>query len=211
MKSKNMNPNHRNPVQRLSCNRLFHSIFIFSVIIILSGCALSPDLQTVQTDYDPKTEARIRVFSIDRTFLFPGRSCYSANDENMISVYRTHFATIRDIGMPRRVGMISRYHEYVIPTNQPLTIVSLLNRSRRWLNAPPSNQVASTSSRTYCGPVAITFIPQPGEDYEAVFGTSWGFDSVRRYCFIRLQRLVQISEDYLQLKNVDFKEAELCP
>jgi hypothetical protein len=204
-----MNPNHRNPVQRLSCGRLFHSALILSVIILLSGCALSPDLQTVQTDYDPKTEARIRVYSLSRTFLFPGRSCYSANDENIISIKEAPLFVTRqrDIGMPKRGGTAT-FHEYVIPANQPLTIVSMRGRSRRWLNAPPSNQASSTSRRTYCGPVAITFIPQPGEDYEAFFGTSLGRN---RYCFIRLQRLTQISETHLKVEDVNFEEAGLCP
>ena len=207
-----MNPNHRNPVQRLSCGRLFHSIFILLVIILLSGCiTLPPKVETVKTDYDPKTEARIRVFPLDRTFLFPGRSCYSANDENMIHIRHNYVVTRnRDVGMPKRANMMPGYYEYVIPANQPLTVVSM-RRGRHALNAPPSNQVASTGNRTYCGPVPITFIPQPGEDYEAFCRTSSGFASARRYCFIQLQRLVQISETHLKIEDVDFEEAELCP
>jgi len=177
------------------------------VIIILSGCTTSLKLQT---DYDPETEARIRVYGFGPTFLFPGRSCYSANDENIISIKEDPLFVTRqrDIGMLRTGRIAISYHEYVIPANQPLTIVSMQGRGRRSLNWPPSNQASSTSNRTFCGPVAITFIPQPGEDYEAFFGTSWGRN---RYCFIQLQHLTQISETHLKVEDVEHENAGLCP
>ena len=225
-----MNPNHRNPVQRLSCNRLFHSTLILLVIILLSGCALLPEAmqppkpRIFKTDHDPATEARIRVYVSHRlvhtyvsTFLFPERSCYTQhNPGNMIqahiegvstgALFFPPFQKNREIGIPKNPNMPPEYNEFVITANQPLTIVSMLNDS---LNAIPGNRLTFRGGQWRCGPIAMTFIPQPGHDYETSLQISKGA-SGNHYCFIQLQRLIQTPEG-LKIEDARHEEAERCP
>lgn len=183
----------------------------FFVALLLFGCATQP----LQTTYDAATDARIRVFSLPHsTFLYPGATCYSRDDPNLIRAHTggknfgmfNAFATLasnRKIGMPESGKMPFTYHEYVIPAGKPLTIESSL----RTTTSARVNSGVSTRSQTGCGPLGVTFMPEAGKDYETGLVFNWN----EGICWIAVVELVPASEGKMDRKAVDIDKAHHCP
>jgi len=230
--------------------RLFNGATILLMAVILSACAPSSHLKA-DYDPAVEARIRVYFPSIrNETHLYPGKSCYAKGDKDMIYADSggRDFTNVpfgswiplkgRAIGMPKKAKMLSIYYEYIVPANKPLTIVSGLNRSMYSSGSdkvytsvtPPSVSVdkrgiptsSGGSVSRSCGPLAITFIPQPGQDYETFLELETFFGPLypgkwdtspkeHRRCVIQLQHLTRESEDYLRLEDVvDYKEARPC-
>ncbi|RBA24167.1 hypothetical protein EV677_2243 [Herminiimonas fonticola] len=119
----------------------------------LAGCATS---SSVQTEFDPATQARIRVFHGTAAYLYLGDVC-DGNTHPVIHAAAggfSYFERNKKIGVPATDDMPFSYHEYAIPANEPLTV------KMYW----QAQNASGTWER--CGPLYTTFTPNAGQNYD---------------------------------------------
>ena len=92
-----------------------------------------------------------------------GKTLVTFNKYAVFEAIPSAYTWSRRIGMPKTNDMTKRYHEFVIPANEPLTIESELGGgffSPGFFNSP-------SWVGWRCGPVAVTFVPEAGKDYDS--------------------------------------------
>ena len=142
-------------------------IYAGLLFAFMCGCASQP----VQTNYDPLTQARIRVYKgplvhISQTMTH-GRLYFDASAPSLPN---------RTIGMPipknAYTDMLARfaghfgyvpYREYAVPANKQLTIVSELDAGNATVIG---GAVFQGTPNVLCRQTAIQFTPQAGKDYD---------------------------------------------
>jgi hypothetical protein len=142
---------------------------------------------------EPSSIARIRVFKEAKVMLFPGEYCYSASNPAAIQASEgdaTFFSRNKKIGMPVTIDTPANYNEFVIEANKPLTVVL-------WLDAERDGVKAA------CGPIAATFIPMLGRDYDLTMG----FAGV---CLVQLRELSAVSADEVISRVVPASPSFAC-
>lgn len=175
---------------------------------LLQGCST----QSLQTDYNPATDARIRVFSLpNNTWLYSGKNCFATDDPDRIIAHSggrdfglvnslSVLASNRRIGMPQTKDMPFTYHEFIVPAGKPLIIASSINTQTEARIKKESPTITSTR----CGPIGVTFVPQPGQDYDTAF-------ELKGYgCEIRVRRLIPDSRETADTEKVPFASAPEC-
>lgn len=155
----------------------FPTFLALGFVAILQGCATSSG---TQNEFDPATQARIRVFHGTAAYLYLGDVC--DNDTHQVIHAAnggfSYLAPNKRIGMPATDDIPFSYNEYPVPANRPLTV------KMYWQ--------AQNASGTWesCGPLYTTFTPRPGQDYD----TSMEFH--RGVCLgVRIRQIVSVDEE----------------
>ena len=120
--------------------------------------------------------ARIRVFKEAKVTLFPGEHCYSNSNPAAVMASEgkaSFFSMNKKIGMPLTSDTPADYNEFAVEANKPLTVVMWLDAERDGVKA-------------VCGPIAGTFMPMMGRDYDLTMGYAG-------VCVIQLRELSEIS------------------
>ena len=166
---------------------MYKSSFLSIAAAFLFGaCTVLPqpshELTVENPTYDPAVSARIRFLSSNGgagASFRPGEGCYKdiyAEDDKRVSVIDGFWAAWKyssrsvTIGMPESPRPNMRVEglqlkdfikEYVVPAAQPLTVTLLASS---------------------CMPPAVTFVPEPGKDYDIFmqFGNKHCWVSVKR-------------------------------
>lgn len=176
--------------------------WLFPALIAVStmGCSTLP----LQTDYNPATDARIRVFSMpNHTWLYPGKTCATGEDADRIPAHTggTKFVVPfvtpnRTVGIPKTANMSEeRYNEFIVPAGTPLTIESAWYTTGQ-LGAEKHPRWATSR---ICRSRMQTFIPVAGQDYDTTLIV--GKYSVERQemdCEIQVRRLVPVAGGHVE-------------
>lgn len=177
--------------------------------LLTTACSILPQPThsvTVATPtYDPTVSARIRFLSGNGTgsaAFRPGESCYKDSylqDEKRVDVNDGFLASWKyssnsvTIGMPQsprpymRVDGLSfkdLIKEYVVPAAKPVTVRLSLN--------PQSFS---------CTPPAVTFVPEPGRDYDVFMQTAGN------RCWVAARRIDDQGAD----ESIRLELAQKCP
>lgn len=159
--------------------------------LVLSACSLIPQpkryLSEVAVDYNPADSARVRFYVEAGTSASyrADSTCYSPwyeEDSKRVAItgtglfdswkYSSHSTTI---GMPqsprpwmRFEGLVfkSAINEYVVKGAKPLTI-----------------SMSETSQNWKCDPPSVSFVPEPGKDYDVFMSTQY------RRCWIEVREI----------------------
>jgi hypothetical protein len=142
---------------------------------------------------EPDSTARIRVIKEAKVMLFPGAYCYSASNPAAILASEgeaSFFSMNKKIGMPMTSDTPANYNEFLIEANKPLTVALWLDVERDGVKAA-------------CGPIAATFIPMMGRDYDLTMG----FAGV---CRVQLRELSAVSADEVISRVVPASPSFAC-
>lgn len=137
------------------------------LLILIYGCSNQP----VLTNYDPLTQARIRVYKGPNVYISQpvtsGRRYFDAASPSLPN---------HTIGMPIPKNAYQDtlssfagnfkyipYREYSVPANKELTVVSFELGSNA---STIGNAVIQGPALTICNQTEIRFTPQPGKDYD---------------------------------------------
>ena len=178
----------------MSCIRFLSAT---SALMFCAACSFLPQphhyVQTLSPQYDPTTSARIRVLASNgagvyatirpdsachKSAMDPGFDSIKVNDGGFFSAYKYSSQSFV-IGMtpsPRpgiRIEVLyfkDFIKEYVIPAEKPFT-VSMGSRSE------------AGSRYFYCNPPSVTFVPQPGRDYDVFMRNA------NKRCWIAIRRI----------------------
>lgn len=121
---------------------------------LLAGCGSTP---SSAPDYDPATQARIRVFHVGSVYLILGDICQDQSPEwvHASAGGFSYLVPNRTLGMPRTDDMPTfSFHEFAIPAGKTVTIRhfwQVQTASGGWLS---------------CGPTHLSFRPEAGVDYD---------------------------------------------
>lgn len=135
--------------------------FVIGFAVTLQGCAVSSD---VMSQFDPSTQARIRIFHGTSAYIYLGDVCDN-DSHQVIHAANGGFSYLvpnKRIGMPVTDDMPFSYNEYAVPANRPLTVKmywQAQNAGRVW---------------EHCGPFYTTFTPSPGQNYDAAMEFRYG-------------------------------------
>ena len=151
--------------------------FLISAMIVLSGCSAKAVLVKNSVDYDPKTDARIRIYNSAAqkgTKIFKGKTCQDYSDNK---VYANRFYN----GLPRKT-----LKNTTIGIPLTATSVERLNRSsyndviyfsEEILTANAPVVINGNHFTTGYGPgyyescqIVGEFTPEAGKDYELRYG-----------------------------------------
>jgi len=177
--------------------------------LLTTACTILPQPThsvTVATPtYDPTVSARIRFLSGNGTgsaAFRPGESCYKdiyLQDEKRVDVNDGFLASWKyssnsvTIGMPQSPRPYMRVDglafkdfikEYVVPAAKPVTVRLSLN--------PQSSS---------CTPPAVTFVPEPGRDYDVFMQTAGN------RCWVAARRIDDQGAD----ESIRLELAQKCP
>lgn len=149
--------------------------------------------------------ARIRVFSLPNDFyLFPAQSCYTAPVDKAGIIAHTGgksysvlnplsvIGSNKKIGIPETDDMTWVHHEFRVPADKPLTLVTWYRRS---------GEVNNQFHYSNCGPITGKFTPQEGNDYDA----GLIFEGGR--CYLRVRNL---GKDKLSSVEIALEKASAC-
>jgi len=181
----------------------------FSLLVwatfLTSACTVLPqpthDVTVENPAYDPAVSARVRFLSSNGgagASFRPGEGCYKegyVEDDKRVSVIDGFWAAWKyssrsvKIGMPESPRPNMRVEglqfkdfikEYVVPAAKPITV---------------------TMSVSNCTPPAVTFVPEPGKDYDIFmqFGN--------RQCWVSVKRIDDKGTD----ETVPLERAPKCP
>ncbi len=141
---------------------------------LVAGCMVQFSALAEEAAYP----ARVRVYQEGEITLYPGAYCYSEDNPEKIlaaEIGFTIFSTHKRLGMPETGDIKLNYNEYVVPGGKPVTVKLF------W-------QAEKNGMRASCGPLASTFYPQAGHDYDISLGYATG-------CFIQIRELFTIGKD----------------
>ncbi len=172
---------------------------------LTAACTVLPqpshDVTVTNPTYDPAISARVRFLSTNGgagAFFRPAQACYTelyVEDDKRIRVNDGFWAAWKyssssvTIGMPQSPRPNMRVDglqfkdfikEYVVPAVEPLTV---------------------TLVESSCAPPAVTFVPEPGKDYD-IF-TQFG----NRQCWVVVKRIDDAGTD----ESVSLRRAPKCP
>lgn len=184
------------------CKTAKQAFYRLSIVFIISGCSTATT-QIVPTKYDENTSARLRVYGhngIKMNVYKDVDGCpTSADSESALHIsgslrqsFKSLFSTQDNtsIGMPLAdidhskndffVGQ-EFYTEIVIPSKKPVTIFTAFNGTQ----SAGTLESGSFTIVRYCRPMAVTFYPKEGQDYESYLYVNLK----EEYCEIKLVRL----------------------
>lgn len=164
---------------------------VVAVTLMSSACTILPqpthNVTVSNPPYDPTHAARVRFLSGNGTgqaSFRPGEACYQdafLQDDKRVNVNDGFLAAWKyssdslTIGMPQSPRPNMRVEglefkdfikEYVVQAEKPITVNLSVN-----------------PQGSYCNPPAVTFIPQPGRDYDIFVRTSGN------RCWVAVQRI----------------------
>jgi len=181
----------------------FH--FVVWATLLTTACTVLPqpthDVTVENPAYDPAVSARVRFLSSNGgagASFRPGEGCYKegyVEDDKRVSVIDGFWAAWKyssrsvTIGMPQSPRPDMRVEglqfkdfikEYVVPAAKPITVTMLASN---------------------CTPPAVTFVPEPGKDYDIFvqFGN--------RQCWVSVKRIDDKGTD----ETVPLARAPKCP
>lgn len=151
--------------------------------VLLGACA-SPAPERV----DLASQARLRVYHGSSAHLIIHHGCGKTETIYAAAGGFSYLARNKTLGMPRPPSMPSfSFHEYALPAGTPVTVSML------W-----QLQDASGVWRR-CGPSALTFTPEAGQDYE----TFMLVDSWSSTCHdVEVRRLVREADGRIEFDDV---------
>ncbi|MFV8624976.1 hypothetical protein ACNREE_11030 [Ralstonia pseudosolanacearum] len=181
------------------------SYLAIAAALLTTGCTVLPqpshDVTIANPTYDPAVSARVRFLSTNggagASFRL-GEGCYKelyVEDDKRVSVIDGFWAAWKyssssvTIGMPesprpnmRVDGLAFKdfIKEYVVPAAKPLTVTLLVSS---------------------CTPPAVTFVPEPGKDYDIFMRSD------NRRCWVAVQRIDDKGMD----ESVPLDRAPKCP
>ncbi|WP_302893905.1 hypothetical protein [Ralstonia pseudosolanacearum] len=172
---------------------------------LATACTVLPqpthDVTVENPTYDPAVSARVRFLSSNGgagASFRPGEGCYKevyAEDNKRVSVIDGFWAAWKyssrsvTIGMPESPRPNMRVEglqfkdfikEYVVPAAKPFTVTLLASS---------------------CTPPAVTFVPEPGKDYDIFM------QSDSRRCWVSVKRIDDTGTD----EPVPLERAPKCP
>lgn len=127
------------------------------------GCALADDAVYL---------ARVRVYQEADVTLYPGAYCYSDANPKMIRAAETGFSifsTHKRLGMPETNDIPGNYNEFAVEGGRPVTVKLAWRAEKNGIKAS-------------CGPIAATFYPQAGRDYDVTIGYAGN-------CYVQVREL----------------------
>jgi len=130
---------------------------VVSICALLAACAhqkTQPDVQ-----FDPATDARVRVYFGVATKFFFNTTCYPKHGGKAVTKPRVFNLANTTIGMPVPADAERYYDEYVVKGGQPLTTS---------FSVGGRQEVGAVVLSTAYDSRAWTFVPQAGADYEIV-------------------------------------------
>jgi hypothetical protein len=158
------------------------------VAIASAGCAGKAALTSADP---PDGHARIRVFHGPAVFLFPGKSCFDLRDKHRIRAARGGYSFLsrnRTLGMPKTADMTWSFNEYSVTAGEPLTVMMYWGVQSSMEYSTPLGMQANVHGES-CGPVAYTFVPESGGDYDTRMLFQGG------YCRAGLRKLLRKGSD----------------
>lgn len=176
---------------------------LIGLTLLLTSCSAQ---QVIDVPQNVRESARIRVLTFPNNdfYLFPAQACYTLPvEKNGISAHTggkgygvlnplSVLGGNKKIGMPETDDMTWIHHEFRVPANKPLTLLT-------WYRS--IGEVNHQFHYSNCGSIAGSFIPQAGEDYDA----GLIFEDGR--CYLRAR---QISKD-LGIGKITTSEIALTP
>jgi hypothetical protein len=154
--------------------RLRDKIFV-PVVLLLALAGLMGEVQSAGA-VNPEISARVRVFQEADITLYPGEYCYGSGNPAAIHASAGFLSMAglgKRVGMPQTDDIPGAYNEYVIPAGRPMTV------TLQW-------QAEKNDVKASCGPIASTFYPQPGRDYDITIGYAVN-------CFVQIRELFETS------------------
>jgi hypothetical protein len=132
--------------------QLFASLTTLTALTLLTGCGL------LQSYKEPTEGARARVRLIGNQ---PGMATYQCGDDDANPRGFAYYGGKRhDLHMPNPPKETSDLTEYYVVANKHLTI------SFAGMSVIPPKGYQVHYSGPFCNHTAVTFIPEPGHDYE---------------------------------------------
>ena len=150
-------------------------------------------LQGVALADNANSQARVRVFQEAEITLYPGAYCYGEDNPEKIVASHTGFSifnTHKRLGMAVTDDIEGSYNEFAVVSDKPVTVKLF------W-------QAEKGGIRASCGPLASTFFPQAGHDYDISMGYSGN-------CFIRIRELYPLTSDKAGAKPAPFSPSYAC-
>jgi hypothetical protein len=149
----------------------------FFVIAVLTVSCAGLMRDTLSAGFpDPANSARVRVFQQGDITLYPGEYCYGRDNPAAIQASTSGFSLFggrKRAGMPETEDIPGAYNEYVIEAGKPMTVML------QW-------EAEKNGVKAVCGPIASTFYPQAGRDYDVSIGYAGN-------CFVQIRELHETS------------------
>jgi hypothetical protein len=141
-------------------------------LLLIAGLVLGLAAQGEALADDVVYLARVRVYQEAEISLYPGAYCYSDANPKMIRASQTGFSIFsmhKRLGMPETNDIQGNYNEFAVEGGKPVTV------KLKW--AAEKNGIKAS-----CGPIASTFYPQAGHDYDITIGYAGN-------CFVQVREL----------------------
>lgn len=158
------------------------------MMCVVAGCAVQSSAQA-----DDVAPARVRVYQEGEVTLYPGAYCYSDDNPQKIVAAETGFtifSTHKRLGMPTTDDIKLNFNEYAVDGGKPVTVKLFWQAEKNGIKAS-------------CGPLASTFYPQAGHDYDISLGYVGN-------CFIQIRELFPLTKDKAAAKPASFGPAYAC-
>lgn len=172
-----------------------YKIILLAVSIVLSGCSAHSILIEQDSAYNPKQDARIRVYQINgnrTTVVLPETSCRDSDNKISKNPFRRHN---RHGGMPQRtlrntsIGMpLTERSAKALARDSYFQVDSFTEQQVR---AGKPVVVRGSQFDAYSCQIRAEFIPEAGKDYEVSF-----LKAERRgaYCSLMIHELVPFND-----------------
>lgn len=180
------------------------SVLITLCTIILSACSARAVLVTKKVDYDPQSEARIRVYNNNgnaTTKVLSDTSCQDIEDKKKKGISRNPFSKDNmHNGLPKRtLKNISIGMPLTTSSVQALqrdSFTDTLSFTEQLITAGKPTFIRGSQFDIYSCDIRGEFTPEAGKDYEISYGTIEVPESKTGLgCVLFINELVPITSD----------------